>query len=149
MKNALLLLLLLVATLSPGLAHPTRPNIEIEELSWMSGHWSDGETEEFWSIPGGSTLHGYNRQIRDTKTTFFENLTVIKTPHNITYWASPLGKNRTPFKMIKSGIHSATFSNLKHDFPQTIIYRRVNDVLLVEISGRGHETIQWRWNRVP
>lgn len=151
MKDLRLLLMMLALVLNPSFAHPhqAESEIEIEQLSWMSGLWSDGETEEYWSIPGGSTLHGYNRKIDENKTIFFENLTLQKDSQGLIYWASPLGKNRTPFRMTHLGRFSVSFSNPEHDFPQNIVYVRENDVLTVTISGQGHESTTWRWHLLP
>lgn len=113
-------------SISPAAAQETKQ--DVKNLSWMTGCWemSDkGETvTEQWTKPGGQTMFGISRTIKNEKTTGFEFLRIVQNTDGIFYIARPSGaKEETSFKLAKLSEKEAVFENPAHDFPQTIIYR--------------------------
>ena len=138
MKRLILLVVLLAGT---ALAEPG-----LNDLGWMSGRWSDGASEESWSLPGGGTMMGYARTVKDGKTVFFEYLRLEETADGVDYVASPMGKSVTRFRLTKAGKGFAVFSNPQHDFPKEIRYTLKGDTLVAEV-GDGERTESWTYRR--
>lgn len=138
MKRLLFLMVLLAgrALADPGL----------NDLGWMSGHWSDGTSEESWSLPKGGTMIGYARTVKDGKTAFFEYLRLEQTADGVDYVASPMGKSTTRFRLTEAGKDFAVFSNPQHDFPKEIRYTLKGDTLVAEV-GDGERSKSWTFQR--
>lgn len=105
---------------------------DLSTLSWISGSWisrSDGRSaEEHWTHADAGSMFGVSRTIAGGKTVSFEFLRIEKTSDGITYFAAPKGRSpATPFKAVQTEDHRVVFENLKHDFPQRIIYWRESD----------------------
>jgi hypothetical protein len=56
-------------------------------------------------------------------------------PKAYTYYAQPSGQPAAEFTLVRNGRNEAVFENLKHDFPQRVIYRRTGDQLLARVEG--------------
>jgi hypothetical protein len=121
----------------------------------MAGSWSgvqDGvEMEEFWQVPKGNSMLGLHRDVAGGRTAAFEFLRIESTPEAITYWASPLGRPATPFRLIEQKGKRVVFENAKHDFPQRIIYWLSDDgALHAKIEGTMNgkpSSEEWTWRR--
>ena len=116
-----------------------------QDLSWLTGHWANDNTEEVWSEFRGGNLMGYNRQFKAESVVFFEHLRIERSGAKIVYQACPLGKSWTPFELVETNTRQAVFQNLQHDFPQRLDYHRVGNRLLVTISGEGQESASWEF----
>jgi hypothetical protein len=103
----------------------------IDQIGWIAGHWSvesRGRTiEEHWMRPAGKTMIGMGRTVRGDKTVEFEYLQIRMEGEDLVYAAQPNGGSPTQFRLVRSGPGEAVFENLKHDFPQRIIYRKQPD----------------------
>lgn len=128
---------LLLAT-APSTGAETAP---IERLAWLSGCWaSDGRdagSGECWLAPAGGTMFGVSRTVRGDRTVAFEHLSIRETePGHLAYVASPSGQSETTFAMVELTDDRVVFENPDHDFPQRIIYRRLEGGrLLARIEG--------------
>ena len=112
----------------------------IANLSFMTGCWEVKEgpmlTEEQWSKPAGDTMLGLSRTLKAGKTVFSEFMRIEKTPDGYAYRARILpGQPGTLFKMIRSTETEVVFENPTHDFPQRILYRKVEGGLFARIEG--------------
>ena len=112
----------------------------LANLSFMTGCWEvkDGPmlTEEQWSKPAGDTMLGLSRTLKEGKTVFSEFMRIEKTPDGYAYRARILpGQPGTLFKMIRSSDAEVVFENPTHDFPQRILYRKVEGGLFARIEG--------------
>jgi hypothetical protein len=113
---------------------------ELDGLRFMTGCWEVKEgpmlTEEQWSKPGGYTMLGASPIIKAGKTVFSEFMRIEKVADGYAYRARILpGQPGTLFKMIRSTETEVVFENLTHDFPQRIIYRKVEGGLFARIEG--------------
>jgi len=116
------------STATSGAAHQPHSS-RLDELAWLSGHWSTGEmadgtiTQEHWTTPSRDGMFGIGRTIKDGQEVFFEYLRIAETGGAIVYLASPEGRRPpTPFTAVAIESNRVVFENLEHDFPQRIIY---------------------------
>ena len=124
----------------------------LSELAWLAETWrtdKDGKrSEEVWMEPAGGLMMGMNRSVRGRQAAF-ENLRIVESAGEITYWASPQGAKATPFVLTDLSGSKVVFENSEHDFPQRITYQRLGDDLIARIEGtvggqvRAME-FQWR-----
>lgn len=114
---------------------------DVNALAWMSGCWElkkpTSTTNESWGRSTENLMVGTSQTIKGTKSVAFEFLRIMATPEGITYFAQPSNaKEPTAFPAIKVTATEAVFENLKHDFPQRIIYKTDGpDKLNARIEG--------------
>lgn len=114
----------------------------VKSLGWMTGCWevtdSKGRTTtERWAAPTENLMLGTSQTVRDGKSTSFEFLRVMSSATGIAYVAKPSSAtSETTFTLAKTSAKEVVFENLKHDFPQRIIYRQPTaDSLAARIEG--------------
>jgi len=126
----------------------------IDQLAWLSGAWCEDRpdgtrVEEYWTAPRAGSMLGAGRTIRGDRTVFFEHLRIEQTKDGIVYFASPRGREATPFTMTEMSDTRVVFENLAHDFPQRIVYERAagsEDAITARIEGeRGDKTESESW----
>lgn len=120
-------------------------------LRWLAGSWrltrDGGVTEEIWTTPREGMMLGMNR----SGDSFFEYLRIESDQNDIRFFASPMGKNETPFMLKESSEGRVVFENLKNDFPQRIIYQRTGDELFARVEGAEQDpskSLEWRFKKV-
>jgi len=126
-----------------------------DSLKWLSGHWEgdagDTHTEECWMEPLGGIMTGMNRSVKKSGGIFYEYLRIEKTHDGIVYIASPLGKSPAAFRLVSHEKGKVVFENLKHDYPQRIIYQlNADGTLKARIEGlvKGKpESCEWIWHK--
>ena len=123
---------------------------------FMTGSWAaraaDGSvTEEHWMSASGNTMLGMSRTVgADRKVASFEFLRVAQYQNTIAYYAMPEGRAAVAFPLKALTANKVVFENLKHDFPQRIIYWTSEGNLCARIEGTiggkasGEE---WCWTR--
>ena len=144
------LFLVLALAFVAGVAHAAPP-----DLSWMSGDWrrcKDGEiVEERWLGPRGGLMIGATLTSSKSGRASWELLRVAPgDADGWTYWASPMGKPPTPFKLVESGAQRVVFANPEHGFPSRIAYWREGEELLARIEGTLRDkpaAEEWRFAR--
>ncbi|MBA2524296.1 MAG: hypothetical protein H0V18_00740 [Pyrinomonadaceae bacterium] len=128
---------------------------DLSGLAWMAGNWAGVqggvEMEELWQAPKGNTMLGLHRDVAGGRTVFFEFLRIEAKPEGISYWASPGGRPSTQFRLIELKGKRVVFENLKHDFPQRVIYWLSDDGALharIEGTMNGKPAAEeWTWRR--
>lgn len=139
-------------------ALPERHSVHsLDELAWLAGYWrgSQGGTvsEELWTLASGGIMLGVHRDVSPAGKAFFEYLRIVETEEGLVYYASPMGREATPFQLKSLAPSRVVFANPKHDFPQEISYWLDNEGMLhSEISGiRGsaRSRSEWVWEPVP
>lgn len=130
-----------------------QPEIALKSLTWMEGNWSSEEngkvTEEVWLAPRGGMMLAMNRVSKDSSSTF-EHLRIVEKNGKVAYLASPGGAKPTPFALKEISNQKVVFENLDNDFPQRIIYSRVDQQLTARIEGdvRGQKrAMEWTWTK--
>lgn len=151
-------ILLLLCPLLPFIATPAaapQTDTSINDMAWMAGTWTGVErgieTEEHWLEPKGGLMLGLHRDVFPGGRTAFEFLRIQADDDGIAYWASPGGREPTPFRLVESSERRVVFENAEHDWPQRIIYwLEEENVLGARAEGtEGGElrALEWRWQR--
>jgi hypothetical protein len=153
--TALLTLLLVLTSGSAAAEEPAADPVNLEELSWMVGSWAgtdDGvEMEEHWIAPKAGLMLGVHRDVFPSGRAFFEFLRIEAGDDGVIYWASPRGRQATPFRLIESAPGRVAFENPEHDWPQRILYwLEDKDTLAARAEGEQggkSRAAEWRWSR--
>jgi hypothetical protein len=126
----------------------------LESLAWMAGAWTmekDGvTTRETWLSPMGGTMAGVTQTNRPGRAADVEFATISNEPAGVTFTARVKGQPPTPFVLKPSADGEAVFENLKHDFPQRVIYRRCESDMCARIEGvvrSQPRALEWRYRR--
>ena len=119
----------------------------VDDLAWMTGHWSDGKVEEIWIAPKGNLMLGMARTVRANGKASFEFLRIAKTEDGIAYIAQPGGQPPTSFKLVESKPGRVVFANPEHDFPKRIVYE-LRDGKLCARTDDGKDGEEWCWSRL-
>jgi hypothetical protein len=129
MQKATLLvgIALMLAAAAARTETPATP--AISNLSWISGAWTmSGKNgsliEEYWTTPRAGMMLGMSRTVKGEKTIEFEFLRIEQRGDTLVYIAQPQGRPPTEFTASSMGNDEIVFSNLAHDFPKRIRYRR-------------------------
>jgi len=138
LRNAGLILLMTLPLLASGSVEEA---VTVDRLAWLTGCWASdgGETGsgEQWSKPGGGSMQGMSRFVRDGKTVAWEFVRIIENEAgSLTFIASPSGQASHAFPLASIDAHEVSFEDPEHDFPQRISYRLLaTDRLLGRIEG--------------
>ncbi len=137
-----------IALLASAVAAQDITKTKVSDLSWISGCWEVSDngriTTERWGKATENLLVGTSQTIKGTKSVAFEFLRVVNNGHGLVYVAKPSSaKDETAFMAKTVSDKEVVFENLKHDFPQRIIYKQTKpDSLWARIEGpmNGKET---------
>ena len=106
----------------------------LSDMAWLSGCWQgrDGAAvlEEIWSKPAGGSMLGLGRTVRANRTVSFEFMQFREENGSLVFLPQPGGGPRVSFPLKDSFGGKSTFENLKHDFPQRVIYERKGKALM-------------------
>lgn len=138
-------------TLAAWTAQAATPE-DVAKLGWMAGTWtSDAEgvvTRETWLAPLGGVMAGVTQTNRGRRPVDVEFATISAEPEGVTFVARVRNQPPTPFVLKPGADGEAVFENLKHDFPQRVIYRRCGEDLCARIEGevKGQmRALEWRY----
>ncbi|WP_264521397.1 DUF6265 family protein [Flavobacterium sp. N1994] len=117
---------------------------KLDKMNWLLGHWEqklpDGTLTENWEIANDSTFTGQSYFITSKDTVHFESIQLIQKNEELIYNATVQGQNNdepVSFKQTSDAENVFTFENPKHDYPQKIVYKKINDTnLIATISGK-------------
>ena len=134
MKNyfsLFIILLLLFSSSTFGQSDPC-----VQKFSWLTGKWSMKENSstivEQWSFFNGS-LKCMSYEVKGIDTTLIENASIscIGGKSVFTYYPEKDAKSgrRDPvhFVLVSEKDNTYIFENKEHDFPQRVVYQRVNE----------------------
>ena len=106
----------------------------LADMAWLSGCWQGREgnavIEEIWSKPSGGSMLGLGRTVRGNRTVSFEFMQFREENGSLVFLPQPGGGARVSFPLKDAFGGKATFENLKHDFPQRVIYERKGKALM-------------------
>jgi hypothetical protein len=116
------------------------PPATIDQMAWLKGCWvqakSNGVVEELWMAPGGGTMLGLGRTLKDGKLREYEYVRIVEADGSLAYVAEPSGQEKATFPLKSLTPDEVVFENPTHDFPQRVIYRRLGpDVVTGRIEG--------------
>ena len=128
-------ILLLIALSSSIHAQTT----SVADLFWLSGCWQGRQgtavIEEIWSKPGGMSMIGLGRTIKDNRTVSFEFMQFREENGTLLFLPQPQGGAQVRFPLKEFTPLRLTFENLAHDFPQRVTYERSRNRLLASVEG--------------
>ena len=152
MRHELLAVPVAVLCLSFEARRESAPTPPLSAISFMSGCWTgpspNGATiEEHYTSPSENLLIGMTRYVRNGRVVDFEFTTVERTDSTFVMTPRPKGVKSDSFPLKEVSDGRAMWENLKHDFPQRIIYRRGPDAsLIARIEGttpKGERHVEW------
>jgi hypothetical protein len=118
---------------------------QLEKMNWLVGEWfnnmPEGNLTETWTRINDSTYNGQTYFIKEKDTLHSESIVLTQKGKTLLYIPTVKGQNEdkpVEFKMMESkNENEFTFENPKHDYPQKIVYKKVNETNLVAtISGK-------------
>ena len=123
---------------------PEKKFNKLEKMNWLLGSWEqklpDGTLKETWTKQNDSSFSGTSYFINTKDTVHFESINLEQKKEDLIYSATVIGQNNdeaVDFKLTSDADNSFTFENPKHDYPQKIIYKKVNETnLFATISGK-------------
>ena len=110
----------------------------LKSLAFMQGVWegkssSGAYVEEAWSSPQGDSLVGYCRFIKESRTTFYELLAVVRLADSTVLRMKHLNADFVPWadkdeagdlKLISSSDSEATFDNGNKNHHVKVVYKK-------------------------
>lgn len=126
---------------------PLFADAKIDDLAFMSGHWSGDGIDEVWLAPNANLMTGMNRTVKNGRASF-EFFRIAATDEGIIYFTQPGGRPALPFKLTESTKNRVVFSNPEHDFPKRILYFLRDAKLCARIEGDNGEGEEWCWTKV-
>jgi hypothetical protein len=117
---------------------------KLEKMNWLLGNWEnempEGVLNETWTKENDSTFSGTTYFIINKKDTVHSEAIILKQLNDeLVYRPTVKGQNNdepVDFKLSSESENSFSFENPKHDYPQKIVYIKVNETNLVAtISG--------------
>ena len=125
MKRLVFSVFSLVALAGAGSA---QSKASLDDLSWLTGCWEgrkgNAVIEEIWSKAAGGSMLGLGRTVSGGRTVSFEFMQFREEKGSLVFLPQPQGGARVSFPLKDSFREKVTFENLKHDFPQRVIYER-------------------------
>ena len=139
MKKLALLATLLIVVSCKNQASDEKLN----PAQWIIGSWEQktdkGILTESWQRQNDSVFVGSCYFINESDTLHRETILLEQRADSITYSANVKGQNNdkaVPFTLTTANTNSLLFENLKHDYPQKIVYQKnKSNGLVVTISG--------------
>lgn len=121
-----------------------------DKLSWVLGEWQaaekDGRFMEVWRKENDTLFTGNGFFITPANDTPFREALSIENKNDTLYYVVVTAHNGDApvrFKEISMSDTEIVFENSQHDFPQQIIYTRLNDKNIVaKITGRQNGKIR-------
>ena len=138
---------MLLAAAAPTAA-PTTPM-----PAFLTGCWekADGKdwTQECWMEPRGGLMLGAAREGSGETIKVWEQMTIERgADGTLTFYASPRGQGRTPFKAEHVSASEVRFTNATNDYPQRIRYALKDGKIEAEISLLdGTKPTRWIYRR--
>ena len=121
--------------------------------AFLAGCWERTEgkswTQECWMEPRGGLMLGAAREGTGETIKIWEQMTIEQTADGtMTFYASPRGQDRTPFKLEYASATEVRFTNAANDYPQRIRYALKSGKIEAEISLLdGSKHMRWTYSR--
>lgn len=138
-----ILLLAVMAAFVSACKKESKPVGELSKAQWFLGNWENqtpqGDLYENWKQENDSLYLGESFFVKGKDTLFSEQVQLAQKGKDVFYTVSVKGQNDekpVPFKLTKASADTLVFENPAHDFPNKILYRKVNkDSIVAAISG--------------
>ena len=128
------LMLAFLIILIPAGSTPAQEKPSLQTVAWLRGCWQGRQAnaviEEIWSSTAGGSMLGLGRTVSGNRTVSFEFMQFRIENGSLVFLPQPQGGTRVSFPLKDSYAEKVTFENLKHDFPQRVIYERKGKALM-------------------
>ncbi|PJE44501.1 MAG: hypothetical protein CUR32_02660 [Flavobacterium sp.] len=122
---------------------------QLEKAKWFLGHWENVSNEfiakEIWMQETDSSYKAESFITAAKDTVFYEKVDLIERNDSLFYVVSVRDQNKekpVSFYLTKSTNNQMVFENPKHDFPNKIIYNKINsDSIVASIHGSNKTEI--------
>lgn len=119
--------------------HNPKEKDKFSQISWLLGRWemhtSQGLIMEEWTRPTVTQWQGTSYLIKPSgDTAFSEHIRLSNDDDTLHYLPVVQGQNEgkaVDFAEKSISDTEVTFENLRHDFPQRIIYKKLSDTAMV------------------
>jgi len=124
-----------------------------ESLNFLEGVWKmeDKEVYEVWNLIADNHLKGQSYKITYGIKQITETLEIKNTNNQFIYTATVVGQNDgkgIDFQLNKIDKDTYAFENPKHDFPQKIVYQKLNEEeVFVQVLGEGDKGSSYKMKR--
>jgi hypothetical protein len=139
MHRIYILLVIGVLALAGPVQSQTQPKASLADMFWLSGCWEgrqgSAKIEEIWSKPGGMSMIGLGRTVRNNRTVSFEFMQFREENGSLVFLPQPQGGPQVRFPLKEFSRAKLMFENPTHDFPQRVTYERKGNLLLASIEG--------------
>ena len=130
---------------------PSLAGAQTAPMAWLTGCWrmERGATvvEERWSDMQGGLMIGTSRTVRGGKAVEYEFSRITLQGDTLAFHALPSGQSAATFMATSRGNDSTVFENPIHDFPKTVVYKRVGaDSVHAWVEGGGRK-FDFRYRR--
>jgi hypothetical protein len=160
MRRLVLILasIMLTGSIAMGARAELSVPANIHDAGWIAGVWSSespaetggaSTSVEVWSPPAAGAMLGHGGVLGpDGNLVFWEGLNIYESDGTLVYVPFPGGKPATVvFPLVQHSADRLEFRNLEHDFPQRIIYSRLDsERMLIEAHGSGR-SLRWTMQR--
>jgi len=117
--------------------------LQLENANWFIGKWENltetARFEEIWNKVNDSTFLGESVVIIARDTVFYEKMDLFQKSDSLILKISVKDQNNEKpvlFYLTKSNNNQLVFENPKHDFPNKIVYNKINsDSIVATIEG--------------
>lgn len=122
---------------------PKKRFLKMEKASWFLGEWEnkskEGIATEIWTLQSDSVYSGKSFIIKDKDTLFSEKMTITQKNDSLFYNVNVSNQNNgetISFYSTRIEEGQIVFENPKHDFPNKIVYNKINnDSIVAGIYG--------------
>jgi hypothetical protein len=95
--------LMLTVLIFLSFAGAAQTRASLDNLAWLSGCWEGRQgnalIDEIWSKPGGASMLGLGRTVKDNRTVSFEFMQFRKENGSLVFLPHPQGGTRVPFPL--------------------------------------------------
>jgi hypothetical protein len=130
----------LAVALAAGSWSPQALAAKIQDLAWLTGHWTGNyqglPMEAHYGDSSGGMILGMTKIASSAKAEFFEFEKITEEGESLVLRPFPFGKGGVPFSLKELTASTVVFENPSHDFPTRIIYQLTPDGgLVARIEG--------------
>lgn len=116
---------------------------KINDAKWILGNWenisNEADFREIWTQKNDSVFIGKSFVTVKNDTVFNEKIDLLERNDSLFYIVSVENQNNEKpvfFYLTQSSKNELIFENPKHDFPNKIIYKKINqDSIIARIEG--------------
>ncbi|MCB0700564.1 MAG: hypothetical protein H6551_01890 [Chitinophagales bacterium] len=156
-KIGIVFILLLACSCTSNTPEQTK----LEKTDWLLGSWENHEQDkriiEYWKKQDDSTYAGVGKFYDSTGTvSSYEEIRLVLRGNELWYIPNVSNQNdgkEVSFKEVSFSDTGIVFENMKHDFPQRIVYIKKSDNAILayiegEINSEVHR-IEFPYTKTP